>query len=258
MPRFCANLGFLWSDRPLLARIDAAARAGFRAIELHFPYAVPAGDIAAAVRRNGLTLLGINTPPGATERGEFGLGALPGRETEFQQGIDSAIDYSRMAGARSIHVLAGNIEPAERRSAREVFARNLKIAAKKADAHPLTLLLEPLNRHDHPRYFYSTLEEAASLIEELHLPNLKLQFDVYHIARGEGDVLTQLKRYLPLIGHVQIAAVPSRVEPDQGDIDYREIFEALRRLDYSGWIGCEYRPRGDTDAGLAWITRLTD
>jgi len=256
--RFSANLGFLWPDRPLLGRIDAAAQAGFRAIELHFPYAVPAADIAAAVQRNGLTLLGINTPPGAIELGELGLAALPGRETEFQQGLDCAIEYARGAGACFIHVLAGNVDAAGRPAAREVFARNLAMAARKADAHRLTLLLEPLNRQDHPRYFYSTLAEAASLIEELRIPNLKLELDVYHVARGEGDVLTKIERYLPLTSHVQIAAVPSRAEPDEGEIDCREVFAALAQLGYRGWIGCEYRPRGDTDAGLKWLSRLTD
>jgi hydroxypyruvate isomerase len=152
--------------------------------------------------------------------------------------------------------MAGNVAAADRARARAVFVDNLRIAAAKAAAHRITLLLEPLNPNDNPGYFYSTLAEAVSLIEELALPNLKLQFDVYHVARAEGDVLTKLEMYRRHIGNVQIAAVPSRAEPDEGEIAYPVIFAALDRLQYDGFIGCEYRPRGDTDAGLIWMERM--
>jgi hydroxypyruvate isomerase len=253
--RFAANLGLLWPDRPLLARIDAAAAAGFRAIELHFPYDIPAAQVAEAARRHDLTLLGINTPPGR-EKGEAGSAAVPGRQAEFQQGLDQAIAYCAESAASAIHVMAGNIEPAERRNARATFAINLRAAATKAAASGLTLLLEPLNRHDRPLYFYSKTVEAVSLIEELGVPNLKVQFDAYHVGRGGGDVLAELSQYWPYIGHVQIAAVPTRAEPDEGELDYREVFHALESLGYSGWVGCEYSPRAGTDAGLAWLSRL--
>ena len=256
MTRLSANLGFLWADRPLVARIDAAARAGFRAVEMHWPYDVPAAEVAEAVRRNGVTLLGINTAPGRFEAGERGLGAVPGRAQDFLATVDQSIDYCRTSGASAIHVMAGNIAPADRARARAVFADNLRIAAAKAAAYRITLLLEPLNPHDSPGYFYSTLAEASSLIEELALPNLKLQFDVYHVARGEGDVLVKLQKYRRHIGNVQIAAVPSRAEPDEGEIAYPAIFAALDRLQYEGFIGCEYKPRGDTDEGLHWIQRM--
>jgi hydroxypyruvate isomerase len=254
--RFCANLGFLWADRPLLARLEAAARAGFRAAEMHWPYDVPAGDLAAAARRNGVTLLGINTAPGRFEAGERGLGAVPGREQDFQATVDQSIEYCRLSGATAIHAMAGNVAASDRGRARAVFAENLRVAAAKAAAYPITLLLEPLNSHDNPGYFYSTLSEAVSLLEELSLPNIKLQFDVYHVARSEGDVLTKLEKYRPHIGNVQIAGVPARAEPDQGEIAYPAIFAALDRLKYDGWIGCEYRPRGDTDRGLSWMERM--
>ncbi len=256
MLRFSANLGLLWPDRPLLERIDAAARAGFRAIEMHFPYDVPAREVAAAARRNGLAILGINTAPGDFARGDRGLGALPGREKDFQAAIDQSIDYCVTSGASAIHVMAGNAVAAEREKARAVFADNLRIAAAKAATHKLPLLLEPLNPRDNPGYFYSTVAEAIALIEELALPNVKLQFDVYHVAVSEGDVLTKLKRYMPLIGNVQIAAVPSRAEPDEGEIAYPAIFAAVDALGYTGWVGCEYRPRGDTDEGLRWMKSL--
>jgi 2-dehydrotetronate isomerase len=254
LPRFSANLGLLWPDRPLLQRIEAAGRAGFRAIEMHFPYDVPAGEVGAAARRHGLTILGINTIPGNFERGERGLGALPGRERDFQAAVDQSIDYCIASGANAIHVMAGNAAASERQRTRAVFAENLRIAAAKAATHKLPLLLEPLNPRDNPGYFYSTVAEAVSLIEELAVPNVKLQFDVYHVAISEGDVLTKLKRYMPFIGNVQIAAVPTRAEPDEGEIAYSAIFAAVDTLGYTGWVGCEYRPRGATDDGLRWMT----
>jgi 2-dehydrotetronate isomerase len=254
--RFSANLGLLWPDRPLIARIDAAARAGFRAVEMHWPYDVPAGDVAEAARRTGVTLLGINTAPGRLDAGERGLGAVPGRAGDFLATIDQAVEYCRSSGASAIHVMAGNVAAADRARARTVFADNLRIAAAKAAAYRITLLLEPLNPNDNPGYFYSTLAEAVSLIEEIAVPNLKLQFDVYHVARGEGDVLAKLEKHRRHLGNVQIAAVPSRAEPDEGEIAYPVIFAALERLQYEGFIGCEYRPRGDTDAGLSWMERM--
>jgi hydroxypyruvate isomerase len=254
--RLAANLGFLWPDRPLLARIDSAARAGFRAVEMHWPYDVPAPEVAEAARRNDITLLGINTAPGRFDAGERGLGAVPGRGRDFQATVDQALEYCRSSGARAIHAMAGNVAAAERASARAVFAENLRVAARKAAVQQITLLLEPLNPYDNPGYFYSTLPEAVSLIEELGLPNIKLQFDVYHVARTEGDVLVKLEKYRQHIGHVQIAGVPARAEPDEGEIAYPAIFAALARLKYDGWVGCEYRPRGDTDHGLSWMTKM--
>lgn len=254
MPRFSANLGFLWPDRPLLQRVEAAARAGFRAIELHWPYDVPAVEMKEACRRHGLTLLGLNTVVGDAAEGDFGLGAVPGREAEFQAAVAQSIAYCRGSGATAIHCMAGAVPEDQRAEGRETFLRNLETAAAEADG--LTLLLEPINPRDKPGYFYSRVGEAIELIEELGKPNVRLMFDVYHVGVTEGDVLTRLERCLPLIGHVQIAAVPSRAEPDEGEIAYPAIFAALDRIGYDGWVGCEYKPRGDTDAGLDWVGRL--
>lgn len=256
MLNFSANLGFLWPDRPLLDRIDAAARAGFRAIELHWPYDVPATEVQAACKRNDLMLLGLNTAVGDAVRGEFGLGALPGREQDFQASLDQAIAYCLASGARSIHAMAGIIAPEHRTSACRTFLRNLENGARKAAEHGLTLLLEPINPRDKPGYFYSKIGEAADLIEELGASNIRLMFDVYHVGAAEGDILTKLERHFPIIGHIQIAAVPSRAEPDEGEIGYRAIFDMIEALGYAGWIGCEYRPRGDTNAGLVWTEAL--
>jgi 2-dehydrotetronate isomerase len=256
LPRFSANLGLLWADRPLLQRIEAAALAGFRAIEMHWPYDVLPTEVAAVAQRHRLKILGINTAPGDFGRGERGLGAIPGRERDFQTAVRQSIDYCMDCGASAIHVMAGNVAVVDRQRARAVFADNLRAAAAEAAAHNLTLLLEPLNPRDNPGYFYSTVTEAVSLIEALALPNIKLQFDVYHVAISEGDVLTKLKRYMPVIGNVQIAAVPTRAEPDEGEIAYAAICTAVDALGYEGWVGCEYRPRGDTDEGLKWMTAL--
>ncbi len=225
--RFSANLGLLWPERPLLDRIEAAARAGFRAVEMHWPYDVPASDVAATARRTGVTLLGINTAPGNFAAGERGLGAVPGREQDFQATVDQAVEYCRLSGATAIHVMAGNVPVTEKARARDVFAANLRVAAAKAAAHQLTVLLEPLNPNDNPGYFYSTLAEAIGLIDELALPNIKLQFDVYHVARAEGDVLVKLEKYRAYIGNIQIAGVPARGEPDEGEIAYPTIFAAI-------------------------------
>ncbi len=254
--RLSANLGFLWSDRPLLARIEAAARAGFRAVEMHWPYDVPAGEIAAAARVNDVSLLGVNTAPGRFEAGERGLGAIAGRERDFQATVDQALRYCVSCGFTAIHTMAGNVSPPERAAARAVLVGNLRVAARKAAAEGVNLFLEPLNPNDNPGYFYSTVAEAVSLIEELAFPNLKLQFDVYHVARAEGDVLVKLERYRGHIGNVQIAGVPARAEPDEGEIAYPAVFAALDRLRYEGWVGCEYHPRGDTDSGLSWMKRM--
>lgn len=250
MPRFSANLGFLWPDRPLIARIEAAAAAGFGAIELHWPYEIPPEAIRAECAARGVILLGINVPRGELP-GDFGLGCVPGREAEFRAGFERAADYARAAGAGALHVLAGKARGAR---AAEVLEANLVWAAGRAP--DLTLLLEPMNRVDQPGYFYATAQEAAGVIARVGARTVGLMFDAYHIGRSGADVIAELTTALPLIRHVQIAAVPSRAEPDEGDLDYGAVFAALDRLGYAGWVGCEYQPRGDTDAGLGWRSGL--
>jgi hydroxypyruvate isomerase len=254
MPKFSANLGFLWPDRPLLERIDAAAAAGFKAIELHWPYATPASEIRQRCADRGVILLGINTPVGNADKGDFGLGALAGREAEFRDTFTQSADYARAAGASSVHVMAGVVTPENKARAKEVFIENLAFAAKAAQ--DLTLLLEPINQRDKPGYFYSTLSEAADIIQKVGAQKLKIMFDVYHVGVSEGDVTKRLERHLPDISHVQIAAVPSRAEPDEGEIAYGAIFASLEKLGYAGWTGCEYKPRAGTDEGLGWTKTL--
>jgi hydroxypyruvate isomerase len=247
MIRLSANLGFLWPDRPLPDRIAAAANAGFRAVELHWPYDVPAAEVAAACKAHRLKLLALNTAKGSSPE-DFGLAALPGREAEFAVAFAQARDYARVARATAIHVMAGVCPDTAESEA--VLVANLRASADTAP--DLTLLLEPINPHDKPGYFYHRVERAAEIMARVGRRNLRLMFDVYHVGVGQGDVIRRLETHLPLIAHVQVAAVPSRAEPDEGEIGYRAIFATLERLGYRGWVGCEYRPRGDTDAGLVW------
>lgn len=217
---------------------------------------LPAADVRARCGEHGIRLLGVNTVRGDVAAGENGLGALPGREAEFAASVDQSIAFCVAAGGSAIHCMAGVVAPEQRAAARDVLIRNLQDAARKAAAHDLTLLLEPLNPHDAPGYFYSTQAAAADIIAAVGAPNLKLMFDVYHVGVTEGDVLRKLEHFMPLIGHIQIAAVPSRTEPDEGEIAYRAILDRIAELGYAGWIGCEYKPRGDTDEGMKWTAAL--
>ena len=251
MPKFAANLGYLFTDRSLLERVDAAAKSGFKAIELQFPYDVPPALVRAAIERNKLTVLGVNTPPGDRE-GEFGLAALPGREKDWQVLFARALDYITAIGGSAVHCLAGHIPPEQRPAAERVYLDNLMRAADLAAAKNITLLIEPINPRDRPNYFLNHVEHAADVIAKAGKAKIKMQFDFYHVQIVGGDLLTRLEKFLPVIGHLQCAAVPVRHEPDGGEINYPAIFEAVDRLGYTGWIGCEYRPRGRTEDGLGW------
>ena len=252
MPRFAANLGYLFTDRPLLARIDAAAHAGFKAIELQFPYDVPAPAVKEAVDRNNLTVLGINTLPGDTAKDEFGFAAVPGRERDWQASFDKALDYISSIGGNAVHCLAGRLPVEQRPAAERVFVANLQRAADLAAAKNVTLLIEPINARDRPNYFLNRVEHAADVIDKAGRPNIKIQYDFYHVQIVGGDLVRRMEQYMPVIGHLQCAAVPVRHEPDGGEINYPFVFAEVDRLGYQGWIGCEYRPRGRTEDGLSW------
>ena len=252
MPRFSANLGFLWPELPLLERIKAAGRAGFEAVELHFPYAIPAAEVRHACAEAGVKLLGINTAIGI-EPPDSGLAALPGREAEARDRIDQSFAYAAEAGGTGVHVMAGRVSPKVRAEARTTLLGNLRHAAQRAEAAGLIVLLEPINRRDMPDYFYEGIEDAAAIIAELGSPSVRLMFDCYHVGVAQGDVITRLRTHLPMIGHIQFAAVPSRAEPDEGELNYPAIFAEIDRLGYAGWVGAEYRPRASTDEGLDWF-----
>jgi hydroxypyruvate isomerase len=212
---------------------------------------VAAAAVKAAIDRNNLTMLGLNTPPGERE-GEFSLAAVPGRERDWQVLFGKALDYAAAIGASAVHCLAGKVAPEQRPAADRVFADNLKRAADLAAAKNLTLLIEPINPRDRPNYFLNHVEHAADIIAKAGKPNLRMQFDFYHVQIVGGDLLHRLEKFLPVIGHLQCGAVPSRHEPDEGEVNYRAVFEAVDRLGYRGWIGAEYRPRGRTEDGLGW------
>lgn len=253
MTTFSANLGFLWSELSLPDAIRAAAAAEFSAIEFHWPYDYDADEIRAVLNEVELPVLGLNTRRGDLSKGENGLSALVGRELEAHDAIDEAITYAAIIGAANVHVMAGF---AEGQQAHYTFIDNLRYAANTAAKHSITILIEPLNHYDAPGYFLSTSEQARSIIEEVNLPNLKLMFDCYHLQLMEGNLCYRLESLREFIGHVQIAAVPSRAEPDEGEIYYPFILETLSKLGFDGPIGAEYKPRSTTDEGLYWRSRL--
>jgi len=250
MPRLAANLGHLFTERPPIERFGAAAAAGFTTVELLFPYDVAASAAKAELGRHGLTQLGVNTPPGRP--GESGLAALPGREREWEEAFERALDYAVRIGGRAVHCLAGCVAPEQRPVAEAIMIGNLSRAAERAAQAGIMLLIEPINPRDRPGYFLNRVEHAADLIGKIGKANLRIQFDFYHAQIVGGDLLRRFEAHLPLIGHVQIAGVPARREPDEGEVNYSEILTALDQLGYAGFVGCEYRPRGRTEDGLDW------
>ena len=251
MPRFAANLGMLFADRPLLQRIGAAAAAGFKAVELQIPYATPAAEVRAEIERHGLTMLGLNTPMG--REGESGLAAMPGREQDFAAAFKQALDYAMAVNGSAIHCMSGLVPPEQRPAAERVYIANLSRAADLAAEKDITILIEPINPRDRPTYFLTRPEQAADVIDKIRKPNVKLQFDFYHTQISGGDLFKRFEKHLPWIGHVQVAAVPSRAEPDEGEINYPAVFEMVDKLGYRGWVSAEYKPRGKTEDGLAWM-----
>lgn len=254
--RLSANIAFMFADLPFLDRIDAAAGAGFRFVECHFPYDTPIDVLLGRLRSAGVTMSGLNTAPGDVTAGEWGMAALPARETEFARDFHDALTYAMALGTRVIHVMAGVVGAGEAAAARSTYIANLKAAAAEAASAGITLVLEPLNNRDKPGYLMSRSDDLAMVIAEIGMPNVKLLFDVYHIQIMEGDLTKRLERHAPIIGHVQLASVPDRIEPDLGELNLKHIIKTLDRIGYDGLIGLEYKPRGDTLAGLAWINGI--
>jgi hydroxypyruvate isomerase len=252
MPRIAANLAYLFTERPPMERFGAAAAAGFTAVELQFPYDQAPSAVRAELERHGLKMLGINTPQGAAPSGAAGLAAVPGREAEFAAMFRQALDYVVAIGGCQIHCMSGVVPPEQRPVAETTLIRNLARAADAAAEKSITLLIEPINPRDRPDYFITRAEHAADIIAKLERPNVRMQFDFYHAQIVGGDLLRRFEKHLPVVAHVQVAAVPSRHEPDEGEVNYPGIFAALDRLGYRGFVGAEYRPRGRTEDGLDW------
>lgn len=250
MVRFSANISMMFLELSFLDRFAAARASGFDAVECWFPYEHSIGTLQACLRENDLVLTGINSASGSD--GEWGLAALPGREADFEYSAKMAVDYGQNLGAGGVHVMAGLTGSIERNAALNAYLGNLQTALAIAEGTGVQLLIEPLNSRDRPGYFLSTTELASQIIARSGYGGLKMMFDCYHVQVEEGDLLTRLRRHIPLIGHIQIAAVPDRSEPDRGEINFVQVCAEIDRLGWSGWIGAEYRPRGATLPGLLW------
>ena len=253
MPNLAANLSMLFAEHEFLDRFEAAADAGFTAVEYLFPYDFSPAEIKAKLDQYGLTQALFNAPPGNWDAGERGIACIPGREAEFAEGINRALEYATVLGNQRIHVMAGlKPENVTYEEARACYVSNLKLAACAAQSAGLTILVEPINNVDMPGYFVNFQEEGAELISEINEPNVRLQFDCYHCQMMQGDVVATFRKLLPVIDHIQIAGVPGRHEPDIGELNYAYIIGEIDQAGYAGFIGCEYKPRATTTEGLGW------
>ncbi len=254
MTRLAANLTMLFTDLPFLERIDAAAAAGFQAIECVEPYVAPAAEVAECLQRHGLTAALFNMPPGNWAAGDRGYGADPARTDEFRRSIDVALDYARATGCKTLHLMAGKIAAdADHAACARTLVDNIRLAADAVAGDGITLVLEPINtKVDIPGYFYDTTAAALEIIDAADRQNVKLLYDIYHMQIMEGDIARTIERLLPRIGHIQLADNPGRHEPGTGEINYPWLLGRLDALGYDGWVGCEYKPAGDTAAGLGW------
>jgi 2-dehydrotetronate isomerase len=253
MPRFAANLSFMFQEYPFLKRFEAAARAGFQGVEYLSPYDHTPEILSQCLREHGLHQVLFNGAMGDWQANERGLAALPGREAAFEASVQQALSYAQALGCTQLHVMAG-IQPANvsQETCEAVYRRNLRYAADYFEPHGIRVLIEPINTRDMPGYMLHTSGQAKRIIEVVDHPNLFLQMDLYHCQIMEGDLATRIKTLFPLISHFQIAGNPERHEPDLGEVHYPYLFDLIDRLDYQGWIGCEYHPLRDTLSGLGW------
>jgi len=259
MPRFAANLTMMYAEHAFLDRFAAAAADGFTAVEYLFPYEWPPEQIAARLAESGLQQVLFNAAQGSFAAGERGIGALPGRESEFRSAIDRSLEYAAALRCPRLHVMAGLAPDAASRTAMSAtYLANLAWAAGRAASAKVDILIEPINTRDIPGYFLNRQDDAHAIVAAVGAPNLKVQMDLYHCQIVEGDVATKLRTYLPTgrVGHLQIAGVPERHEPDVGEVNYPYLFDVVDALGWDGWIGCEYRPKAATSAGLGWLRAL--
>ncbi|GGX98247.1 hydroxypyruvate isomerase [Litchfieldella qijiaojingensis] len=256
MTRLAANLSMLFPEHDFLDRFAAAADAGFRGVEYLFPYTFEPQELRTALDDNGLSQVLFNLPPGDWEAGERGLASLPGRESEFRDSVIEAIHYAEALDCPRLHAMAGLLPPeadaATREEHRKTYIANLRFAASELAKVGKTLLIEPINGRDMPGFFLQRQDHAREVLGWVGADNLRVQFDIYHCQITEGDLIRNLETQFPHIGHVQIAGVPERHEPDRGEVNYPALLERLEALGYDGWVGCEYRPAHETRAGLGW------
>jgi hydroxypyruvate isomerase len=252
MPRLAANLSMMFNEVPFLDRFAAAGKAGFKAVEFLFPYEFPAAELRTRLADAGLTQALFNAPPGDWGKGERGLASLPGRQQEFRDGIHKALEYATVLDCPIVHVMAGIPTGVAPVTAAALYATNLAWASEQALAAGKKLVIEPINHRDMPGYYLNTVEQGAAIVEAIGRDRLGLQFDIYHCQVTQGDVTKRLETLFPVVAHIQIADVPARNEPGTGEIGWDYVFKRIDALGYAGWVGCEYRPAGDTVAGLAW------
>ena len=253
MPKLAANLSMLFKEVPFLDRFAAAAGAGFRAVEYQYPYEWRPEDIAARARDAGVQIVLHNMPRGEAERSEHGTACLPGREARFREDLERAVEYARAAGCTRLHCMAGVAPPhADRAGLQAAYVANLKYAAGRLQAEGMQVLIEPLSARSVVGYFLAGSAQAARTLDEVAAANVLIQYDVFHMQLMEGNLAEGIERLLPRIGHLQIADVPGRHEPGSGEINFDFLLRHLDAIGYSGWVGCEYNPQGDTAQGLKW------
>lgn len=254
MPRFAANLSMMFNEAPFLDRFALAADAGFKAVEFLFPYDFPAAEIATRLKDNGLAQVLFNAPPGDWAAGERGMAALPGRQREFRDAILRALDYCAALSCPRLHVMAGLVPagvPHDTLTA--TYGANLAWAAEECGKAGVKPVIEPINHRDIPGFFLNTTDQAAAVINAVGPEKVGMQFDLYHCQITEGDIVKRVEKHLPLIAHMQVADNPGRNEPGTGEVNWPFVFERIDALGFRGWIGCEYRPAGETAAGLGWF-----
>jgi hydroxypyruvate isomerase len=258
MPRFAANLTMLFTELPFMQRFEAAAKAGFKAVEYLFPYAFDKKELTAALRANGLQQVLHNLPAGNWETGERGIACHPDRVGEFREGVGMAIDYATALGCPKLNCLLGKLpDGLNAGEARKVAVENLRFAARELQTAGIMLLIEPINHFDIPGFFLTRTDQALAIIDDVGSTNLLLQYDIYHAQRMEGELAATMSKNMARIGHIQLADNPGRGEPGTGEINYPWLFKHIDAAGYTGWIGCEYKPRGTTADGLGWRSALT-
>jgi hydroxypyruvate isomerase len=256
MPKLAANLSMLWTEHDFLDRFEAAAKAGFKGVEFLFPYAYPANALAERLERNGLVQVLFNMPPGNWDGGERGLACLAERKQEFQDGVGRAIEYAKALKCSTLHCMAGLApDGADPERLRATYVENVRFAAAETKKAGIKLVLEPINTRDIPRYYLSTPRQGFQMLDAVGSDNVLLQYDIYHAQVMQGDLARTIEENLARIGHMQLADNPGRNEPGTGEINWDFLLAQIDRVGYAGWIGCEYKPKAGTDAGLGWAKK---
>ena len=259
MPRFAANLSMMFNEVPFLDRFALAAKAGFKGVEFLFPYDHPAAEIAARLKDNGLQQVLFNAPAGDFGKGERGMAAIPGKQAAFRESIKLALEYATTLACPRLHIMAGlKPEGVAHDTLTAVYGANLAYAAEECAKAGVKPIIEPINHRDIPGFFLNTTDQAAAIIAAIGPEKLGLQFDLYHCQITEGDVVKRVEKHLPLIAHMQVADTPGRHEPGTGEVNWPFVFKTIDALGFRGWIGCEYRPAGETLAGLSWFAPYKD